>query len=106
MHTVDLFRITVHEILHIITNAARTTEDWEEAWRNLGLRKPILELQMETENSFRFINDTQFENPMNFRRKFQAQKNQNQSGRKFKLRKCQNKSYFEQIEGIDKVELH
>jgi hypothetical protein len=41
MHTVDLTGKTDQEIISVITNAGRTTEKWEAARNNLGLKATL-----------------------------------------------------------------
>jgi len=47
MHTIDLTSKTDEEIIAIITNAGRTAEKWDEAKKNLGLRKSISDVRSE-----------------------------------------------------------
>jgi hypothetical protein len=104
MHTVDLTGKTDDEIVTIITNAGRTAEKWDEARKNLGLRKSITDTRKETQRKPRFEKETRFDKPKKFKNKFQNRGNGNKSGQGFKKNKV-NKTYAEQTEGIDKSEL-
>jgi hypothetical protein len=101
MHTVDLTGKTDDEIITIITNAGRTAEKWDEAKKNLGLRKTITETRKESSGTFNFEKkDNLFDKPKKFKKKFQERGNRpNQKPNKSK------KTYAEQTEGIDKSEL-
>jgi len=107
MHTVSLTGKTDDEIMNIITNAGRTAEKWEEGRKNLGLRKPILEVLTETQSRCQLEQETCFDKPGKFKKKFQGRMNNwnNQSGGKFKPRNKSSKTYAVQTEGMDKSEL-
>jgi hypothetical protein len=106
MHTVDLTGKTDDEIISIITNAGRTAEKWDEARKNLGLKKSINDTRKEVSKKPRFERQDSFSKPKTFKNRFQNRGiTQNQSGNKFKTRNKSNKTYAEQTEGIDKSEL-
>jgi hypothetical protein len=106
MHTVDLTGKTQEEIISIITNAGRTAEKWNEAKKNLGLRKSVADTRKEFQKKPRFEKVNRFDKPRKFKNKFQGQKdNRNQSERKFKPKNKSNKTYAEQTEGIEKSDL-
>jgi hypothetical protein len=102
MHTVDLTGRTDEEIITIITNAGRTAEKWDEAKKNLGLRKTVTETRKESSGRPRFEKkENRFDKPNNFKQKFQGRKDRFDKKSKNKS----NKTYAEQTEGIDKSEL-
>jgi hypothetical protein len=111
MHTVDLTGKTDDEIITIITNAGKTAEKWEAAKKSLGLRKTVSDGRNEfsKRRPFEKKQQTHFESPREFKSKPKFQpKDKQSSGRRFKFRKENNKSnktYAEQVEGIDKSEL-
>jgi len=111
MHTVDLMETTDDGIISIVISAGRTAEQWDVARRNLGLKKPILEVHKEFTKKTRFDKEARFDKPKTFKNTFQDRHNtefkklNNQSNRKFKQRDKSNKTYAEQTEGIDKSEL-
>jgi hypothetical protein len=112
MHTVDLTGKTDDEIISIVTNAGRTAEKWDAARKNFGLKKPISERWKETQMITRFGKEMRFDKPMTFKNRFQGKwynnsgfKANNQTDRKLKPRNKSNKTYAEQMEGIDKSEL-
>jgi hypothetical protein len=101
MHTVDLTGKTDDEIIGIITNAGRTAEKWDEAKKNLGLRRSVTETKKQPFGKPRFEKkETRFDKPKTFKRRFEGRKNQ------FKDSKNKSKkTYAEQTEGINKSEL-
>lgn len=114
MHTIDLTGKTDDQIIRIITNAGRTAEKWKAARKNLGLRKPISEVCKETNTRARFNLEIRFDKPNTFKNRFQGRRNteseerltpSNRSNPQFKPRNGLNKTYAEQMEGIDKSEL-
>jgi len=106
MQTVDLMGKTDDEIIIIITNAGRTAEIWDEAGKNLGLKRPISEVGKEVRGTSRFEKTTRFDKPKNFKKRFQGgQDNYNQSDQKFKPKNKSSKTYAQQTEGIEKSEL-
>jgi hypothetical protein len=103
MHTVNLTGKTDDEIITIITNAGRTAEKWDEAKKNLGLRKTITETRKETSKPRFQRKVTRFDEPRTFKNKFQGRKDR--PNQRFKPKNKSNKTYAEQTEGIDKSEL-
>jgi len=106
MHMVNLTGKTDNEIINIITNAGRTAEKWDEAKKNLGLRKSISDITKKVQQKPRFAKETQFDQAKTFKRSRQEPRNNgNQSNRKLKPMNKSVKTYAEQTEGIDKSEL-
>ena len=103
MHTVDLTGKTDDELITIITNAGRTAEKWDEARKNLGLKKPVSEVRKEVRQSFKAQKETRFDKPKQFKKRFQEKENQSNQG--FKRKNKSKKTYAEQTEGIEKSEL-
>jgi hypothetical protein len=68
--TVDLTEKTDNKIISNITNARRTAEKWEAARKNLGSRKPILEVRKKTKKKTRFDYEKRFDKPKNFKNWF------------------------------------
>jgi hypothetical protein len=106
MHTVDLTGKTDEEIITIITNAGRTAEKWDEAKRNLGLRKSITENRKESTRPRFEKKETRFEKPKTFKNRFQGRRDTTKPfDKQSKTKNKSNKTYAEQTEGIDKSEL-
>jgi hypothetical protein len=64
MHTVDLTGKTDEEIITISTNRGRTREKWDQAKKNLGLRKTTTEARKEFSGRPRFEKkETRFDKP-------------------------------------------
>jgi len=100
MHTVDLTRKTDDELITIITNAGRTAEKWDEARKNLGLKKPVAEVRKESGRFLKARKETRFEKPKTFKKRWDGKANQG-----FKGKDKPKNTYAEQTEGIEKSEL-
>jgi hypothetical protein len=106
MHNVELTGKTDDQIITIITNAGRSVEKWDEAKKNIGLRKSITDSRKEVQRKPQFEKENRFDKPTKFKKRFQDRNNnRNQPGRGFKLKNKSNKTYAEKTEGIDKSEL-
>jgi len=108
MHTIDLTRKTDDELITMITNAGRTAEKWDEARKNLGLKKTISEVRKEVRQAPRSQKETRFDKPKQFKNRFQGRQNNNsnnQSNQGFKGKNKSKKTYAKQTEGIEKSEL-
>lgn len=106
MHTIDRTGKTNIGIITIITIASRTVEKWDEANKNLGLRKSISDVGNEVRKTPRLGKESRFNKPKSFENKFQGRRNnQNQSDQKFKPKNECNKTYAEQSQEINKSEL-
>jgi len=103
MHTVDLTGITDNGLISIITHAGRTAEKWDEARKNLGLKKSISEVRSNVRQSFKDKKETRFDKPKTFKKRFQGKGDQSNQG--FKGKNKSKKTYAEQVEGIEKSEL-
>jgi len=103
MHTVDLTGKTDDELITIITNAGRTAEKWDEARKNLGLKKPISKVRKGVQKSFKGQKEARFDKPRTFKTRFQEKGNKSNQG--FKGKNKSKKTYAEQTEGIEKSEL-
>jgi len=101
MHTVDLHGKTDEELITIITNAGRTAEKWDEARKNLGLKKSVSEVRKDFSKSFKAKKETRFDKPKVFKKLFEGKKYKTNRGFKEKSKK----TYAEQTEGIEKSEL-
>jgi hypothetical protein len=96
MHTVDLTSKTHDEIITIITNAGRTAEKWDEAKKNLGLRRTITETRKELSGKSGFERkETRFDKTKTFPNRLQGRKDNNQSDWKFKPKSKSKKTYAE-----------
>ena len=100
MHTVDLTGKTDEELITIITNAGRTAEKWDEARKNLGLKKPITEVRRESGKFLKTRKETRFDKPKTFKKRWDGKANQG-----FKGKNKSKKTYAEQTDGIEKSEL-
>jgi hypothetical protein len=102
MHTVDLTGTTDDEIITIITNAGRTAEKWDEAKKNLGLRRTITETRKESSGRPGFEKkENRFDKPKVFKKMFQERRSKSNQ----KPNNKSKKTYAEQTEAIDKSEL-
>jgi hypothetical protein len=86
LHTVDLIGTTDNEIISIIKNAERTAEKWKEDTRNLGLRKPNLEVQQGAQRRSLFGKVTWFDKPKAVKNQLEGRHNNNKSEGKLKSR--------------------
>lgn len=86
LHTVDLIGTTDNEIISIIKNAERTAEKWKEDRRNLGLRKPNLEVQQGAQRRSLFSKVTWFNKPKAVKNQLEGRHNNNKSEGKLKSR--------------------
>jgi len=104
MGTIDLPGKTDEEIISIITNARRPAEKWDEAKKNLGLRKSISDIRQSKPAE---IPKNQFNKPREYKKKFQNRNDRSdQSQQKnFKMKNKSIKTYAEQVEGMEKTEL-
>ena len=100
MHTVDLTGKTDEELITIITNAGRTAEKWDEARKNLGLKRPVAEVRKEAGQFLKTKKETRFDKPKTFKKRWDGKGSQG-----FKGKNKSKKTYAEQTEGIDKSEL-
>jgi len=94
---------TDDELITIITNAGRTAEKWDEARKNLGLKKSVSEVRKEVQQPFKSRREKQFDKPKKFKNRFQDKGNQSNQG--FKGKNKSKKTYAKQTEGIEKSEL-
>ena len=98
MHTVDLHGKTDDELITIVTSAGRTAEKWDEARKNLGLKKPVSEVRKDVQKSFKGPKENRFDKPKKFKQRFEGRKGRSDKDKS-------KKTYAEQTEGIEKSEL-
>jgi len=98
MHTVEITGRSDNKIIDSITKAGRMAEKWDEAKKNLGLKRSFAETKKEKPRyKERFDKPTTLKKPFQRKEKFQE--------KNFKMKNESRKMYAEQVEGIDKSEL-